>query len=415
MRSGRAIILSDYIGGEGAASGGAGHAALDSYHALRGAGADVRVIAGFGAASTIEPDRFATLGGSDLRAGSRTDALRAIYNRQARGALHAELACEDPGRTIVILHQWTRYLSPAALGLANRFPVMVYMHDYFWTCPNGIYYDFREHRPCDRQPMGIRCLAANCDRQGRVQKIGRVARQAARHWVTPSRPSRRLFLHLSEQARRTAEPLLPGERHAILYNPLPLAARSPPPPALPRYDVGYFGRLERDKGVAALADAVAALGLTGLFVGQGALEGDLAATAGVEHRGWAARDAMPAAMRSCAVVVLPSLWHETWGLIVPEAMAAGVPVLVSARAGSAELVRRFGGGAIFDPDLPGDLAAKLAALLAAPANPTRRRDELREFLSPERHARRIMALAQTRFGLDLRVTARSVPPAPPQA
>jgi glycosyltransferase involved in cell wall biosynthesis len=399
MRSGRAVILSDYVGGEGAASGGAGHAALDSYRALRDAGAEVRVVAGFGRPDAIEPARLASLGGGDLRAGGRAAALKTIYNSAAADALTTELASEDPDTTLVIVHQWTRYLTPAALRVVQRFPTMVYMHDYFWACPNGIYYDFQEERPCDRRPMGVRCVTANCDRQGRVEKLGRIARQATRMAVAPRRGSRRLFLHLSEQAHRTAAPLLPGERHAILYNPLTLPERLPAAPT-PRFDVGYFGRLEADKGVPMLADAVAALGLTGLFVGQGSCEPMLAATPGIEHRAWQPRDSMAAAMRDCGLVVLPSRWHETWGLIVPEAMAAGVPVLVSALAGSAELVRRFGGGATFDPGVPGDLETKLAAVRPSAITPERY-DAMRAFLSPERHAARIMNLARSQFGLDL--------------
>ncbi|MEG3164804.1 glycosyltransferase [Sphingomonas sp. PB2P19] len=408
MRSGRAIVLSDYIGGEGANSGGAGHAALDSYRALRATGADVRVVTGFGAAPAIEPDRFATLGGGDLRNGQPGGMLKGIYNPPARTALAHALADEDPDTTLVILHQWTRYLSPAALSVATRFPTMVYMHDYFWACPNGLYYDFQEERPCDRRPMGVRCLSAACDRQGRVTKIGRVARQAVRQAATNGPPARRLFLHLSEQAQRTAAPLLPGERHAILYNPLPMPEAAAPPPSEASHDVGYFGRLEADKGVGLLVDAVDELGLTGLFVGQGSVEPRFADSPGIDHRAWQPRDTMMAAMRSCRVVVLPSLWHETWGLIIPEAMAAGVPVLVSCRAGSAELVRRFGGGATFDPGIAGDLAAKLAAMLAVAPRPTPMRDSLRSFLSPERHAARILALAESQFGLDLRPAGRRI-------
>lgn len=70
MRNGRIVLLSDYIGGEGPGSGGAGHAALDSYRALRAAGADVHVMAGFGEPPAIEPERFRGLGGADLRGGA---------------------------------------------------------------------------------------------------------------------------------------------------------------------------------------------------------------------------------------------------------------------------------------------------------------------------------------------------------
>jgi len=416
MRSGRAIVLSDYIGGDGPGSGGAGHAALDSYNALRAAGADVRAIAGFGAGQGIAPERFASLDGEDLRDRGVGGMMRAIYNPAAKTALVASLANCDPDTTLIILHQWTRYLSPAALRIVAHYPTMIYMHDYFWPCPNGLYYDFRAGEPCTRRPMHAACLGADCDRHGRVQKLGRVMRQAVRQVVSRSDPARRLFLHLSEHAQRTATPLLPRERHAILYNPLPLGDAVPPVPRS-THDVGYFGRLESDKGVDLLVDALATTQYSGLFVGAGALEPRLAGVRGITHRPWQPRGTMAAAMRSCGVVVLPSRWDETWGLIVPEAMAAGVPVLVSSRAGSAELIRRFGGGRTFDPGVLGDLAATLTAMLSQPPAPTRMHDALRTFLSPERHAARVIQLAQSHFGLDLRATpgrisARAAFPAP---
>ncbi|HEY5551418.1 MAG TPA: glycosyltransferase family 4 protein [Opitutaceae bacterium] len=60
--------------------------------------------------------------------------------------------------------------------------------------------------------------------------------------------------------------------------------------------------------------------------------------------------------------VLPSA-KEEWGLVVNEAMACGLPVIVSRTAGCAEdLVRDGGNGWTFDPSSPGDLAACLARL-----------------------------------------------------
>jgi glycosyltransferase involved in cell wall biosynthesis len=251
MPDGRIIIVSDYVSGEGAASGGAGHVAYDSYRALRTAGVDVRVVTGFGTAPVGEGDRVHALGGRDLRAGGGIDAARTIYNIEAKHVLGEELREDDGETTIVLLHQWTRYLSPAALGLLGRFRTMIYMHDYFWACPNGAYYDFREARPCDRQPLGLRCLAADCDRNGRVHKAARILRQIAHRASTHAPADRRLFLHLSDRACDTAAPLLPGERHAIVHNPLGMSDAPPPAAAAPRYDFGYFGRLEPEKGLLA--------------------------------------------------------------------------------------------------------------------------------------------------------------------
>jgi glycosyltransferase involved in cell wall biosynthesis len=49
--------------------------------------------------------------------------------------------------------------------------------------------------------------------------------------------------------------------------------------------------------------------------------------------------------------VLPSKYGETWGLVVNEAMASGLPVLVSDQCGcAAELVEDGVNGFVFDPE-----------------------------------------------------------------
>lgn len=76
---------------------------------------------------------------------------------------------------------------------------------------------------------------------------------------------------------------------------------------------------------------------------------------------------MPQLLAASDLFVLPSD-NEPWGLIVNEAMAAGVPVLVSDDVGAApDLVQGKGTGAVFPTGNIDALAESLEALLGSPA------------------------------------------------
>ena len=404
----RLVYLSDYFGAGGAATGGAGIAALESFEAMAALGAQVHLVSGYFAPDVMQDRKdVQVLEGEDLRSGGGRSALKAIYNLDARRQLAPVLQAFDPATTVIVLHQWTRWLSPAALGLLSRFKLMIYMHDYFWMCPNGAYYDFRRERPCTLSPMGAGCIATSCDRAGYGHKLGRLARHAMKALVSGSDPSRRALLHISDLSRQTAANLAPRERHRVLHNPLTLPQTLGPgmEGGAEPYDVGYFGRLEPEKGVMDLCDAVRRSGRRAAFVGSGSLSGHLAAALGPQAViEWADHAAALDLMRRCRTVALPSRWPETWGLVTAEALALGRPVLVSKCAGSAELVRRFGGGEIFDPAVQGDLSRRLEHLLLHPPKASSMAlvaQEVRQELSPRTHARRLTDLIAGLWNIDV--------------
>jgi len=63
------------------------------------------------------------------------------------------------------------------------------------------------------------------------------------------------------------------------------------------------------------------------------------------------------------VVVVPSLWEEPFGRIVPEAYVYGIPVIVSKRGGLPEIVDEGITGYIFNPDQENDFEEKLKLFL----------------------------------------------------
>ncbi len=418
MRPGRLVFLSDYFGAGGAATGGAGIASLNSFEILADMGAKVQLVSGYFTPDDVagRPD-VTLMGGEDLRSGVKGAGLKAIYNPASRRALAPMLTGLDPADTVIVLHQWTRWLSPSVIALLSPFKLLIYMHDYFWFCPNGAYYNFRTQQPCDLKPMGVGCIACACDRSGYAQKLGRVARQALKTLVMGGTSSQRAFLHISELSRKMTSDLLPGESHRLVHNPLPNALLSGPVQntGAPAYDVGYFGRLEPEKGVIDLCEAVERSGRRAVFVGSGSLAAALVARLGPSAViDWAGHADALALMQRCRVVALPSRWPETWGLVVAEAMAQGRPVLVSSRAGASELVERFGAGAVFDPGQPGALDTALENLLRTSAAPLQTgpaaAHAVRRFLDPGLHGRRILDTVAELWSLD--AGPRAVRPRP---
>ncbi len=92
-----------------------------------------------------------------------------------------------------------------------------------------------------------------------------------------------------------------------------------------------------------------------------------AAAARVRFLGTVPLQALIRAYRAADLVVLPSIWQESYGLPVAEAMACGVPVLASASGGVPELIEDGVTGRLFARLDTQALAGALRELSADPA------------------------------------------------
>ena len=140
----------------------------------------------------------------------------------------------------------------------------------------------------------------------------------------------------------------------------------------------YAGRLVREKGIFELLAAYATLDeqtrdqIGVVFVGDGASKTELEAQASsvsrgmVKFIGFAHRERLAEYYALADALVLPT-YSDTWGLVVNEAMACGLPVIVSRAAGcAADLIVEGWNGCVVPAGEIAPLASAMRELASRP-------------------------------------------------
>lgn len=139
--------------------------------------------------------------------------------------------------------------------------------------------------------------------------------------------------------------------------------------------LGFLGNVIRVKGVHLLIDAYEALLRQGADVelavwGETSLEPDyfealrLGASSKILWGGRYEKEDLPAILSNIDVLIVPSIWYETQGIVIQEAFAAKVPVIVSAGTSLTETVQHEVDGLYFKQGSVSDLVAQVMRLLS---------------------------------------------------
>jgi glycosyltransferase involved in cell wall biosynthesis len=327
------VVVSDFAHIEGGNSA----VALWSAMGLAGAGHRVTLL------SAVLPVEPAVLGsgirvvcthqyaiGKDPR---RIRALiQGIWNRRAAQSMADALQGLDVRKTIVHVHGWSKSLSSSVvrIALSRKFKVVCTLHDYFSACPNGSFFNYSTNQVCKLRPLSAACIASQCDRRHYGHKLWRVARQVVQNYLGGIPRNIRHFIVVSEFSGQILSPFLPPSARVYqVPNPVQ-ASRTVPVDARSNSAYVMVGRIAQEKGPHLFAEAAHALACKAVFVGDGeqrAVVLQLCPSARVT--GWLPRKEVLGQLREARVLVFPSLWYETDGLVVLEAAALGIPVIVS--------------------------------------------------------------------------------------
>ena len=316
--------------------------------ALRGSGHDVR--------------RFLVENPSGALAAVGTLA-RSLHNRSSGRRVHDEITAHRPD--VVHVHNTWFALSSSAVAAAaaTGVPVVMTIHNYRLGCIGADL--FRDGAVCTacvgRSPA--RGVLHGCYRDSRllsavhatevaVTRSRRVLDRSVARFVAPSR-----FM-----ADRLLDMGVPRDR--LVVKPHFVADPGPRPnPPSASDEVLCVGRLAPGKGIDTLLEAWPGVGggLRLAVVGDGPLELGGRTPPGVELLGWRSRAEVTERMLRARALVMPTEWYEPFGMVLIEAMSAGLPVIVTTAAGARTIV---GGreSLVVPPGRPEALAAAINSL-----------------------------------------------------
>lgn len=297
-------------------------------------------------------------------------AAGTLWNRRAAREIADLIRRETPD----VMHCTNTFplISPAACHAARREGVAVVqaLRNYRLLCAGA--YLMRDGRPCEDclgRAVPWPAVVHRCYRDSVAASSAVVAMQMLHRAVGTWRRTVDAFFTLTEFAReKFVAGGFPAERVYVKHNCVQ------PDPGVGDGAGGYAvfaGRLSPEKGVATLLEAWRQdPGLPPLkVIGEGPLLAEVQAAAArdprIESTGQLSAGAVHRLMGSAAVVVVPSLWYETFGRTIAEAFAAGTPVAASRLGAMAELVEEGVTGRQFQAGDAGDLAVKVRQIVEA--------------------------------------------------
>ena len=303
--------------------------------ALRAAGMTVRVLTSSAGTAMDGSADFAAWGTSNRL----SQAGLQLVNPFAWTRMRAALRRFRP--EVVHVHSFAYHLSPAVVFAAQRMPVVITIHDYKPICPLGTKL-LPDGRLCEER-AGMVCFRSGC------VSLPQLMREHVRYrLIARALAHGKVLLVGTESMRRALG--REGIRCEVVGYPV-----TPPAPDFARRPAEhptflYCGRLAPEKGVGLLLRAFARIvgelpRLRLRLIGDGPerarlqrLASDLGVAEAVSFAGWQPRGEVDRSMAEAWALVAPSLWAEPFGLVAPEAIMRGLPVVASAAGGLAETV-----------------------------------------------------------------------------
>lgn len=327
---------------------------------------------------------------------------RSLYCRESQNKIASLI--EDFRPDIVHIQHLDTHITCSILPVIKRYgiPILWHLHIYAPLCINYNLVDEHSREICTAcrnnrfwQPLLRRCKKGSLPASlmgSLVQCFNHLAgfMKQVDLFICPSRFLQRTFTEFGYSADKLVHlPYFTG------YDTI-----------TPRYTGNgyglFFGRLDYEKGVDILLEALRGTAVPFKIVGGGQLREHLqhqAREMGLQHVVFEGplygRD-LEQVIAGANFVVVPSRWFEVTGLVILEANAHGKPAIASRIGGIPEVIQDGQTGLLFDPDRPDDLRTKILSLYQNPeqcaAMGSRARARLQACHAPAQHYQGIMEI-----------------------
>jgi len=283
-------------------------------------------------------------------------AVRTIWNRTAYREIRSRIRAESI--ELVHAHNTFPIISPAVYyaARAESVPVVQTLHNYRLLCPAATF--FRAGAVCE-QCLGKRvpypAIVHRCYRRSAGASFVAAAMLAGHRAAGTWNTKIDAYVALTAFSKNK---FVEGGLPACRIHIKPGFAEDPGCGGGTGGYALFLGRLTEEKGVAMLCRAWSELaGAIPLKIaGEGPLKSSLQGLPGIEYLGQCARPQVLELLKQAAFLVVPSLWYESFGMVIVEALACGTPVIASALGSPNELIEDGVNGFRF---APGDIAALL--------------------------------------------------------
>lgn len=292
-------------------------------------------------------------------------ATQGLWNTKSYRAASTLLDGLRPEDTVVHLHLWAKALSSSVIRAAAErgFRIVCTLHDYLLSCPVGTWFDHTEQRICTRVPLSASCLMAHCDSRSYADKLWRTARTLVQSTVGKLPSGLSDIIAISDMVISVLRPYLPPEVRVHRLSNFTDVVRRERVDAAANSPFVFSGRLVKEKGPAIFAQAARAARVPALFLGEGECrDAIIQAMPQAVISGWLLPDQSLQQLRRARALVFPSLWYEAQPLIILEALAQGIPCVVSETSAAREMIIPGRTGLLFRTGDVADLQDKLAQL-----------------------------------------------------